>query len=91
MARGGSLTVNVSPDIGRGQQVTVYLGDIAIPVPASLASALATSPAVTVTVPGGDPPAGTGPGMFPVRVEVDGASSLLTQSSGQWTPQVQVT
>ena len=29
--------------------------------------------------------------MFPVRVEVDGASSLLTQSSGQWTPQVQVT
>jgi hypothetical protein len=91
VARGGSLTVNVSPDIGPGQQVTVYLGDIAIPVPASLASDLATSPAVTVTVPAGDPPAGTGPGTFPVRVEVDGASSLLTQSSGQWTPQVQVT
>ena len=91
VARGAALTVNVTPDIGRGQQATVYLGDVAIPVPASLPSAPATSPAVTVTVPADDPPAGTGPGTFPVRVEVDGASSLLTQSSGQWTPQVQVT
>lgn len=91
VARGSALTVNVSPDVGRRQQVTVYLGDNAIAVPARLPSDPATSPDVTVTVPAGDPPAGTGAGTFPVRIEVDGASSLLTQSAGQWTPQVQVT
>jgi Pvc16 N-terminal domain/IPT/TIG domain len=92
VARGGTLTVNVSPDIGQRQQVTVYLGDYAIDVPPRPPADPAASAAVAVTVPADAPPAGTGPGIFPLRVEVDGAGSLLTpDSSGQWTPQVQVT
>jgi Pvc16 N-terminal domain/IPT/TIG domain len=89
---GSPLTLTVSPPVGRTQQVTVYVGDLGIPVPAPLPGAPATSPAVTVAVPADIPVTGTGAGAgVPIRVEVDGASSLLAQDNGQWTPLVQVT
>jgi IPT/TIG domain-containing protein len=89
---GSPLTLTISPPVGREQQATVYIGDYAIPVPARPVTAPATSASLTFTVPAGGPPAGTGAGTFPIRVEVDGAGSLLTQQpgGGQWTPQVVV-
>ncbi len=90
---GGPLTLTVSPPVGRTQQVTVYLGDQGVPVPTPPPGAPATSATVTVAVPADIPVTGTTPGAgVPIRVEVDGASSLLTQQAGgQWTPLVQVT
>jgi hypothetical protein len=89
---GSSLTLTVSPPVGRTQQVTVYFGDQGIPVPALLPGAPATSTAVTVPVPADIPLTGNTAGAgVPIRVEVDGASSPLTQAGGQWTPLVQVT
>jgi Pvc16 N-terminal domain/IPT/TIG domain len=90
---GSPLKLTVSPPAGRTQQVTVYVGDQGIPVPAPLPGAPATSPTVTVAVPADIPVTGTAAGAgVPIRVEVDGASSLLTQQAGgQWTPLVQVT
>lgn len=95
-ARHGSpLTLAVSPPVGRTQQVTVYVGDqgIPVPVPAPRPGTPATSPTVTVTIPADIPVTGTAAGAgVPIRVEVDGASSLLTQQAGgSWTPLVQVT
>lgn len=89
---GAALTLTVSPPVGRAQQVTVYLGDHAIPVPARLPGDPATSSTVTVVIPADIPLTGTAPGAgVPIRVEVDGASSPLTQAGGSWTPLVQVT
>jgi uncharacterized protein DUF4255/IPT/TIG domain-containing protein len=83
---GNPLSLTISPPVGRAQQVTVYIRDDGIGVPARLPGAPATAATVTVTVP---PELGTG--TFPIRVEVDGASSTLTQvASGEWTPQVAV-
>ena len=83
---GGPLSLTISPPVGSTQQVTVYIQDDAIPVPAPLPGAPATDATVAVTVP-----TGLGPGTFPIRIEVDGASSALTQqANGQWAPQVTV-
>lgn len=90
--RASPLTLTVSPPAGRTQQVTVYVGDQGIPVPTPLPGAPATSTSVTVTVPPDIPVTGTAGAGVPIRVEVDGASSLLTQQAdGQWAPLVQVT
>jgi hypothetical protein len=91
---GAPLTLTVSPPVGREQQVTVYIGDQAIPVGARLPKpgVPAASGTVAVTIPTDIPVTGTAPGAgVPLRVEVDGASSPLTQASGTWTPLVQVT
>jgi Pvc16 N-terminal domain/IPT/TIG domain len=89
---GSPLLLTVSPPVGRTQQVTVYVGDQGIPVPTPLPGAPATSPTVTVPVPADIPLTGVGAGAgVPIRVEVDGASSPLTQTGDQWTPLVQVT
>jgi hypothetical protein len=88
---GSPLLLTVDPPVGRTQQVTVYLGDQGVPVPTPLPGAPATSAAVTVPVPADIPVTGTAAGDgVPIRVEVDGASSPLTQAGGQWTPLVQV-
>jgi hypothetical protein len=88
---GTSLTLTISPPVGRTQQATVYIGDYALPVPSRPVTAPPTDASLTVTVPADGPPDGPGEGTFPIRVEIDGASSLLTQQpSGQWTPQVVV-
>jgi hypothetical protein len=91
--RGSPLNLTISPPVGRTQQVTVYVGDQGIPVPAPLPGAPAASPTVTVAIPADIPATGTAAGAgVPIRVEVDGASSLLTQQAGgQWAPLAQVT
>jgi hypothetical protein len=86
------LTITVSPAVGNLQTVTVYIGDQAIPqVPRPL-GAPSASATVTVTVP-----STVAVGTYPLRVEVDGAQSKLTQDTnqasptyGQWLPQVEV-
>jgi hypothetical protein len=91
-AHGSSLTLTVSPAVGRTQQVTVYVGDQGIPLAVPAPGAPASSTAVTVPVPSDIPLTGTAAGAgVPIRVEVDGASSPLTQAGGQWAPLVQVT
>ena len=83
---GSPLTFTVSPDVGRAQRATLYIGDYAIPIGERPVSGPASSATITFPIPA-DFPSGT----FPIRVEVDGAPSALTPSgSGQFTPQVQV-
>jgi Pvc16 N-terminal domain/IPT/TIG domain len=84
---GQSLTLTISPPVGRTQQATVCIGDQAIPLEPRPLTDPATSATLTFSVP-----AAITAGTYPIRVEIDGASSLLTQQpSGQWTPQVVVT
>jgi len=83
---GSPLTLTLTPAVGRTQQVTLYLGDTAIPVAEPPATAPPSSTTITCPTPEGFP-AGT----YPVRVEIDGAQSMLTAAAGgQFTPQVQV-
>ena len=83
---GASLILTLTPAVGRTQQVTLYLGDTAIPVGEPPATAPASSTTVTCPIPAGFPAS-----TYPVRVEIDGAQSMLTAAAGgQFTPQVQV-
>lgn len=90
--QGAAFPVTVTPPVGNMQTVVVYIGDQAIPQAQGPLTAPTTSNTVTVTVPSTIPPA-----TYPLRVEVDGAQSLLTQDTnkasptyGQWLPQVEV-
>ncbi|KAA6459805.1 DUF4255 domain-containing protein [Acidobacteria bacterium AB60] len=90
---GNPLTLTLTPAVGVTQEAIVYIGDQAIPVPARPLSGPATSTQITITVP-----ASVAAGTYPLRVEVDGAQSTLTQDSnpasptfGQYLPQIQVT
>jgi hypothetical protein len=94
-ARGAALTINVAPAVSAIQNAVVFIGDQAIPQPrvVPLPPAPSTANTVTVTVPNS-----IAVGAYPLRVQVDGAQSLLTQDSnpvsptfGQWLPQVTVT
>jgi len=91
--QGAILQITASPVVGNMQQVVVYIGDQAIPLPPISLGPPSTSPIVSVIVP-----ATIAIGTYPLRVEVDGAQSLLTQDTtlgsptyGQWLPQVEVT
>jgi hypothetical protein len=90
--QGSPFTVTVNPQVGVLQNVVVYIGDQAIPQPSLPITGPATSATVTVTVP-----TSIAAGTYPLRVEVDGAQSQLTQDTntvsptfGQWLPQVEV-
>ncbi len=90
--RGAAFTLALSPVVGVMQQVVVYIGDNAIPMPSMPLSGPATSATVTVTVP-----ATISVGAYPLRVEVDGAQSILTLDTnsgsptfGKYLPQVEV-
>jgi hypothetical protein len=84
--QGSPLTLTLSPDVGRTQQATLYIGDGAIPIDARPVGAPASSATITFPIPG-DFPTGT----YPLRVEIDGAQSKLTPTAAaQFTPQVQV-
>ena len=91
--QGGTLTVTVSTPVGSQQTVVVYIGNQAILQPQGpLVTPPTASTTVTVTVP--TMIAATS---YPLRVEVDGAQSQLTQDTtsgsptfGQWFPQVEV-
>jgi uncharacterized protein DUF4255/IPT/TIG domain-containing protein len=94
-ARGAALTITVVPPVSAIQNVVVFIGDQAIPQlpPVPLPAAPNTSNTVTVTVPNV-----IAPGTYPLRIQIDGAQSLLTQDTttgsptfGQWLPQVKVT
>jgi hypothetical protein len=70
----------------------VFIGDTAIPQTQGPLGSPSTSNTVTVTVP-----STIALGTYPLRVEVDGAQSQLTQDTnkasptyGQWLPQVEV-
>lgn len=84
---GSPLILTISPPVGQAQPATVYIGDTAIPLGTRPVGAPATDTTLTFTVP-----AEVGTGTFPIRVEIAGATSTLTQQpGGQWTPQVAVT
>jgi hypothetical protein len=87
---GQPFTLTLNPVVGVMQQVVIYIGDNAIPMPPMPLSGPATSATVTVTVP-----STLKPGNYPLRVEVDGAQSRLTLDTtsgsptfGQYLPQV---
>ena len=89
---GNPFTLTVSPAVGNLQKVIVYIGDQAIPLPEAPLTGPSTSATVTMTVP-----TSIATGTYPIRIEVDGAQSLLTQDTnsasptyGQWLPQVEV-
>src|SRR5215469_2211651 len=93
--QGQPLTLTITPAVGQLQTVAVFIGDQAIPLPQVPIppSGPTTSTTVTVTVP-----STIAVGTYPLRVEVDGAQSALTQDTnpvsptfGQWFPQVAVT
>ena len=90
---GNVLTLTLSPAVGNLQNVVVYIGDQSIPQVKGPLTGPPTSTTVSVTVPAAIPAA-----KYPLRVEVDGAQSLLVQDTtqgsptfGQWFPQVEVT
>jgi hypothetical protein len=83
---GAPFTVTLSPEVGRTQQATLYIGDNAIPIDQRPVTGPATSATLTFVIP-----ATLSTGLFPLRIEIDGAQSPLTlDSSNQFTPQVQV-
>lgn len=83
---GSPLTLTLSPDVGRTQQATLYIGDNAIPVDERPTSAPPSSPTIAFPIP-----TTLSTGLFPLRVEIDGAQSTLNvDASGQFSPQVQV-
>jgi hypothetical protein len=89
---GKPFTLTVSPAVGAVQSVVLYIGDQAIPLPPTALTGPPSSTTVTVTVP-----ATMAAGTYPLRLEVDGAQSLLTQDTnpvsttyGQWLPQVEL-
>ena len=93
VARGATLTLQISPNVGQTQRATLYVGDNALPLEARAVGAPATSPTLGFAIPANFPT-----GTFPLRVEIDGASSALTldttpgsPTQGQLLPQVQVT
>jgi Pvc16 N-terminal domain/IPT/TIG domain len=83
---GTPFTVTLSPAVGNTQQATLYIGDNAIPIDERPTTGPATSTTLTFPIP-----ATLATGLFPLRVEIDGAQSPLTlNASLQFTPQVQV-
>jgi Pvc16 N-terminal domain/IPT/TIG domain len=93
VAHGSNLTLQVSPSVGQTQRATLYIGDNALPLEARAVTAPATSPTLDFAIP-----ANFRTGTFPLRLEIDGASSALTldttpgsPTQGQLLPQGQVT
>jgi hypothetical protein len=90
------LTLNVVPDVGRTQRVSLFIGDESIDLDARSPSQPATSSSVTFNIPADFPH--TNPATaVPLRLEVDGAQSKLTLDSnaasltfGQFLPQAKV-
>ena len=73
VARGGTLTVTVTPPVARDQRATLLLGAIAIPIADRTAADPATASSFGVTVPADAPT-----GQHLVRLDVDDVRSLLT-------------
>ncbi|MET0936670.1 MAG: DUF4255 domain-containing protein [Luteibacter sp.] len=97
IARGGTLTVTVTPPVRYDQDADIIIGDVAIrvpprpappdPWPSPLPPGWGTTPGVSVVVPATVPL-----GAALLRVRVDGAESPLLPVGGPFTsPSIQVT
>ena len=93
VAQGGTLTVTISPAVGYMQQAVLYVGDIALPIDQRPSSGPPTSATLAFPIP-----KTIAAGIYPLRVEIDGAQSNLTLDNnpahptyGQYLPQVKVT
>jgi hypothetical protein len=92
-----TLTLTVTPPVGREQQVALMVGDSSVSLPARPSSAPDFSPTLAFPIPA-DFPYTVPPTSLPVRVQVDGAQSRLTLDQtlgsptyGQFLPQAQIT
>jgi hypothetical protein len=90
--QGEPFAITVNPAVGNMQTIVVYIGDTAIPLTPGPLGPPSSTNTVTVTIP-----SAVAPGTHPLRVEVDGAQSQLTQDTnqasstfGQWLPQVEI-
>jgi hypothetical protein len=97
VAVGSTLTLNANPPVGRMQQVSVLIGDNAVPLPPPQMTDPATTQTLNFPIPSTFP-FSTPPVALPLRLQVDGAQSPLTvdtvQSSptfGKYLPQAEVT
>jgi hypothetical protein len=93
VAKGGSLTLTLSPAVASMQKATLYIGDTAIPIDQRPVSGPAESNTLTFAVP-----SDFTAGVYALRVEIDGAQSRLkldttagSPTYGQLLPQVEVT
>jgi len=96
VAVGTTLTLTLTPPVGRAQQAVVFAGDYAVEIDARPPSDPPTSSTLNVPIPATFPYSKP-PVSVPLRVQIDGAESRLTvdqtQGSatyGQFLPQVQV-
>lgn len=85
VARGSTLTLQLTPDVGQTQNACAYIGDTAIQVDERPVSDPAVSPTIDFPIPAEFPT-----GSYPLRVEIDGAQSPLTFTAGAFYPRVQV-
>lgn len=86
VTRGTDFTVTISPAVASAQQAVLYIGDDAIPIQERSATGPATSTTLKFPIP-----STFAAGLYPLRVEIDGAQSALTaDTSGKFHPQLQV-
>jgi hypothetical protein len=92
-----TLSLTVTPPVGREQNVALMVGDYAVPLPARPPSDPDFSSTLNFPIPS-DFPYGTPPAALPLRVQVDGAQSKLTLDQntgsptyGQFLPQATIT
>lgn len=81
VARGATLTLSVTPPVGRNQRVVFLIGDLSIPLPARAVTDPDTATSLSVTVP-----SSFQTGTFLLRVQVDGAESALEVDSNAASP-----
>ena len=94
---GSTLSLAVTPPVGRNQQAVLLIGDSAIEINARAPSDPPTSTNLSFPIPS-DFPYSHPPVSLPLRVQIDGAQSGLTLDTnpssptyGQFLPQVEVT
>ncbi|HTQ30648.1 MAG TPA: Pvc16 family protein [Opitutaceae bacterium] len=92
-----TLSLAVTPPVGREQQVALMVGDYAAPLPARPPTAPDFSSTLNFPIPA-DFPYRTPPAALPLRIQVDGAQSKLTLDQttgsptyGQFLPQATIT
>ncbi len=81
VARGATLTLGLSPAVGRTQQAVLLIGDQVIAIPARPFGGPATSASLDFPIPS-DFPTGT----FLLRVQIDGAESALVIDANPASP-----
>lgn len=89
---GNAVVITLSPMVASMQQATLYIGDTAIPIDQRPVNGPATSSTLSFPVS-----TDIAPGVYPLRIEIDGAQSRLkvdatlgSPTYGQWLPQLEV-